>query len=273
MMDKEMKYSGVDHTFAVCAYGQSRYLEECIRSLTQQQVKGNIIIGTSTPNDHIGRVAAKYGLPVYVNEGTHGLGGDWNFAYSQAKTALVTLAHQDDVYEPAYLGKMLERINGTKLPLICFSDYFELRNGKRVYSDDSKLLRVKKLMLLPLKPHALQSSRWVRRRALSLGNPICCPSVTYVRDNLPEVVFETRYASNIDWLAWEQLSRRKGCFCYVPEPLMGHRIHQESTTSEVIGNSNGRSNEDLEMLQRFWPRPIAKMVNRVYSGAQRENKT
>ena len=267
-----MRYTEQDHTFAICAYRQSRYLEECILSLTQERVKGKIIISTSTPNAFIEGLAEKYNLPVFVNQGQHGLGGDWNLAYSQEKTPLVTLAHQDDVYEPDYLGRILERVNAEKRPLICFSDYFELRDGRKVYSDSSKLLKVKKMMLLPLKIRAFQSSRWMRRRVLSLGNPICCPSVTYVRENLPEVVFETRYASNIDWLAWEQLSHDKGSFCYVPEPLMGHRIHQESTTTEVIGNSKGRSNEDLEMLERFWPRPIAKLVNRVYSGAQNGNQ-
>jgi len=32
------------HTFVVCAYKQSEYLEECIQSLIKQNVQSNIII-------------------------------------------------------------------------------------------------------------------------------------------------------------------------------------------------------------------------------------
>ena len=38
-----------DHTFAICAYKESPYLEECIKSLKNQTIKSNILIATSTP--------------------------------------------------------------------------------------------------------------------------------------------------------------------------------------------------------------------------------
>ena len=41
------------HTFVICAYKESAYLEECILSLKQQTVKSNIIMITSTPNNYI----------------------------------------------------------------------------------------------------------------------------------------------------------------------------------------------------------------------------
>ena len=40
------------HTFVICAYKESAYLEECILSLKQQTVKSNIIMITSTPNNN-----------------------------------------------------------------------------------------------------------------------------------------------------------------------------------------------------------------------------
>jgi hypothetical protein len=36
-----------------------------------------------------------------------GIGHDWNFSFSHAKTKYVTLAHQDDVYDPAYTENCL----------------------------------------------------------------------------------------------------------------------------------------------------------------------
>ena len=76
----------VSHTFAICAYKQSPYLEECICSLTAQTVKSNIIIATSTPNDYIKALAEKYHLSLYINQGESGIAQDWNIAYRQAKT-------------------------------------------------------------------------------------------------------------------------------------------------------------------------------------------
>ena len=67
-----------DHTFAVCAYKESPYLEECIKSLKSQTIKSNILIATSTPNDYIKGIADKYEIPYYINEGEGGITQDWN---------------------------------------------------------------------------------------------------------------------------------------------------------------------------------------------------
>lgn len=267
-----MNYKPEDHVFAVCAYKESAFLGECIESLARQRALGRIIVCTATPNDHIASIAARYNAPLYINRGPHGIAEDWNFAYAQADAPLVTLAHQDDVYEPCYLEKLLEALNRAKKPLIGFTGYFELRDGQRSYARDNRNLKIKSLALQPLKPALLQKSVWVRRRVLSLCDPICCPAVTFVKGNLPPVVFGTRFKCDLDWEAWEKLSRLAGSFCYVPEPLMGHRIHQESTTTQIIGDNNGRSGEDLEMYMKFWPRPIAKLLNGLYSGAQKQNE-
>ena len=97
-----MSYTAENHTWAICAYKESGYLEECVKSLLEQTVPSRIIIATSTPNAHIECIAEKYGLPLYINDGTKGIGGDWNFAYSKCDTPLITIAHQDDIYEPEY---------------------------------------------------------------------------------------------------------------------------------------------------------------------------
>ncbi|MBP3700831.1 MAG: glycosyltransferase family 2 protein, partial [Lachnospiraceae bacterium] len=70
-----------NHTFAVCAYKDSPYLEECIRSLTEQEVPTNIILCTSTPSPYIQGLADQYEIPVYVREGKSDIQDDGNFAY------------------------------------------------------------------------------------------------------------------------------------------------------------------------------------------------
>ena len=104
-------FGAEDHTWVICAYRESPYLEECIRSLLEQGVKSGIRIATSTPCACIAALAEKYGLEVFVNRGKSGISGDWNFALGTAETELVTIAHQDDTYEPEYTQEMLARLN------------------------------------------------------------------------------------------------------------------------------------------------------------------
>lgn len=200
------------HTFAICAYKESPYLEKCILSLKAQTIQSDIIMATSTPNSYIEEMAKKYDIPLYINDGEKGITQDWNFAYSKAETELVTIAHQDDVYFPEYAQEVIDMAQKAWKPLILFTDYGELKEDIPVLKN--KLLTVKRLMLFPLRSKILQRSRFVRRRILSLGCPICCPAVTFVKKNLPEKVFKAGFRSDEDWEAWEMLSRRKGTFGY-----------------------------------------------------------
>lgn len=258
-----------DHTFAICAYKESPYLEECIQSLRNQTVKSNILVATSTPNDHIKGIADKYAIPYYINEGEGGITQDWNYAYSCAKTKYITIAHQDDVYEKDYLETALALIAKARHSLLFFSDYYEIRDGKKVISN--QLLKVKRIMLLPMRIKAFQNVRWVRRRILSFGSPICCPSVTFATENLPETVFENHYRACEDWEAWEKISRRKGQFLYSTKLLVGHRIHEDSETTAAIGD-NQRSKEEYEMFCKFWPKGVARFLLKFYSKGQNSNQ-
>lgn len=258
----------MSHVFVVCAYKSSPYLEECIQSLMKQSVPVKVILATSTPNEHIRRLCEKYQISYHVNEGKSGLASDWNFAYKLAKADYVTLAHQDDLYEPDYAKTVISVMKKTKHPLIAFTDYYEYRGCQKVH--DNRNLKIKRLMLWPLNWPALQQSRFVRRRILSLGNPICCPSVTYARKNLPTTLFQNDFASNTDWQTWEQLSKKSGSFIYIDEPLMSHRIHRESTTTEIIGDKR-RQKEDIEILKKFWPEFIAKWIEKIYSKSEKSN--
>ena len=255
------------HTFVICAYGESEYLEACIRSVLAQTEKTRVLITTHTDNGHIRGLAQRYGIPVIVNHGPGGITQDWNFALAQVKTRLATLAHQDDCYEPDYARLMISAMSKARAPIIAFSDYRELREGE--IAKPSAMLKIKKLMLLPIR--MLPRSRFVRRRALSLGNPICCPAVTYNLSMVERPVFRDHFTSNEDWEAWEKLSKQKGSFVYVNRVLMEHRIHEGSTTSDMLAE-NKRGAEDLEMFEKFWPGPIAKLLCRAYGTSEKYNE-
>lgn len=258
-----------DHTFAVCAYGESPYLEECLVSLRAQKVPTNIILSTSTPNALIEGLCKKYEVPFHVNPGPGGIAADWNYAVSLTDTPLVTIAHQDDVYLERYSQVMLETLSKRPEATLFFSDYAELRQGERI--DKNRLLDVKRMLLAPLRSKALSHSKFVRRRVLSLGCPICCPSVTLIKAAFTEPLFDIHFGSNLDWQTWEKLAGVPGDFAYAQEILMMHRIHAGSETSHLI-ESDRRTQEDLEMLRHFWPASIAHLINKIYVGGQKENR-
>ena len=256
------------HTFVICAYKKSEYLEECIDSLINQEVKSRIIMVTSTPNNYISSLAEKYSIPLFVNEGEGGITQDWNFGLSKVNTKLATIAHQDDIYEPEYTSMFLKKLKGSKKPLIVFSDYGEIRNGEK--TTDVSMLKIKKIMMLPLRAKLFKGSRFVRRRVLSMGDPICCPSVMFAMKNLELPIFANNYTCAEDWEAWEKISRIKGDFIYIPKPLMYHRIHEESTTTKTL-EAGGRIQENYEMFCKFWPKPIARAINKFYTKSEKSN--
>ncbi len=257
------------HAFAICAYGKSEYLTECIESVLNQTMPGSeVFVSTSTPSPWLTDIAERYGLPLYVNEGESGIGQDWNFAYSHATAEYVTIAHQDDTYCPGYAERAVQMLDEADDSLIFFSDYGELRQG--VHVDDNRLLRIKRTLLHGLANGKNSHNIGARRRAMSIGSSICCPAVTLNRRNCPNPPFVVGMKSNLDWDTWETISRMPGGFYYSTDILMYHRIHEESTTTKLI-QSSVRGDEDLLMLERFWPKPVARFLYRFYSKGQASN--
>lgn len=259
-MEKEL-------SFAICAYKKSEYLEELVLYLKSQTVPVDIYISTSTPNDHIETIAKKYDLPLYVNDtGIKGSPSDWNFAYAQAKTPYVVLAHQDDRYEKEYAETVLNAFHQAKNPIIAFTDYYEIRNGEKVY--DYPLRKIKDLMLKPMK--IANKNRFIRNRILSVGFPICCPAIAYCKKNLASIDFHVGWVNSHDWEAVTRLAKRKGEFQYIPKPLVGHRIYEESQTTNTIA-SGARLKEDYAVLRSYWPKSIARLILKYYAKSMDSN--
>lgn len=259
----------IRHTFAICAYKESPYLEECIVSLKKQKLQSEIILATSTPNEYIKKITDKYEIPMYVNDGESGITQDWNFALSKVKTRYATITHQDDIYEEYYSYKIVEEFECSARPLIAFTDYNEIRNGEKV--SDIPMLNIKRKMLLPFRIKAWRGSKFVRRRILAFGDPICCPSVAFCLDNISQPIFNNHFRSCEDWEAWEKISRLEGDFIYIPELLMAHRIHAESATTAIIAD-NDRTKEDFEMFCKFWPKWIARIIEHFYKQGEKSNE-
>lgn len=258
------------HTFVVCAYKDSPFLRDCLVSLTKQTLPARILMATSTPNDAIRSLAEEFGVPLFISDKPSGIGRDWNFAVSCAETDFVTIAHQDDVYQPDYLKTLQEYGQKAKDPLILFTDYGELRNGAVI--TENKNLKIKRMINALIKPKLFWHSKFMRNRALSIGNAICCPSVCLHRSAYPDFRFDESMACSLDWDAWNRLAQKKGSFVYVPEILMLHRIHEDSETTKQLEADGQRFQEDYAIFRRYWPTFIAKWLMKKYAKSADSNQ-
>ena len=253
------------HTFTISAYGKSIYLEECIKSLLRQSVVSDIIMCTSTDNSHIRGLADKYKINLYVREGKPDIARDWNFAYEKAKSNLVTIAHQDDIYLKDYTKTLLRYKKKYKdMSLFCTSS-ISLINNKKVTYNLANL--IKKFLRLKLRITALNHLEFVKRLSISFGNPIICPSCTYDKKLCGENIFPTGYKFVLDWLALLRLSAKGGRWICVEKPLIVYRIHKESATKLCI-DSNKRQEEEAKMFELLLPKPLAKVIKYFYRGAE-----
>lgn len=258
------------HTFVVLAYKESEYLEECIKSVVNQSVKTNVVIATSTPNNYIKKLAEKYKLQIIENKGEKGLANDFNFALNCVDSELVTISHQDDIYEVDYAKRVLEAYNKHIDASIFYTDYFELRNSEKIYNNTN--LKIKKILLFLTKFRSISKFKFIKRSTIRFGNAICCPSVTFCKNIIKEnKIFDSHFTCDMDWDAWEKISKLDGRFIYINEPLMGHRVHDESETTKII-NSGVRTKEDFEMYCKFWPRFIARIFNKFYKNSEKSNE-
>ncbi|PTR01626.1 glycosyl transferase family 2 [Mucilaginibacter yixingensis] len=258
------------HTFVIAAYGESAFLDECVRSLLAQRVRSDVLIATSTPNEHIKNIAQKYGLKLIVNPGSQqSIAADWNFAIASANTSWVTIAHQDDVYAVDYVEQLISAIEACpSQPLLFFTNYNDIVNGGiRRFSANAV---VKRLLLYPFWFGKCISSAKTKQRLLHWGNPICCPSVAFNKELLGNFKFSADYSCALDWLAWYQLAQQPGVFLYADKKLVSHRIHPENETSAQI-KSGVRRHEEQQIFELMWGKRFARMIGKVYAMGHREN--
>lgn len=258
MTEDEIKQMASKHTFAICAYKESEYLEECVKSVVNQEIKTNYLIATSTPNDKIKNIAEKYNIPYFVRDEKSDIQDDWNFAYNNAKTELVTVAHQDDLYEPNYTKEILR--NYTEDTLMYNTNYNPYKNGKVAQDSNSK---IKELLKIFVRNKTLSKIKFFKVMSLAFGNSINCPSVTYNKKKLGDSVFTSELKFALDWDTFLKIAKMKGRSLYIPKKLINYRIHDGATTKQFIVD-NKRLNEDMIMFNKFWPKWVTKIIMKFY---------
>lgn len=257
------------HSFVVPAYGESPHLEACLRSLARQERPTPFLVATSTPNAHIETLAARYQAPLHVNPRGGGIGIDWNFALSCARSRWVTIAHQDDLYLPGFASATMDAVQRNPDATLVFTRYAE-RVGEALRTR-TQLLRIKHALLeLGFLGGERAGSRFFKTNVLRFGCAIPCPAVTLDTTGR-DFRFREDLKLNLDWAAWLALARRPGAFAYVRQVLMEHRVHADSETTAGIAGGQ-RAAEDRTLLRMLWPRPIADAIAATYGIAYRSNQ-
>lgn len=257
------------HTFVICAYGQSLFLEACIKScVNQTSVKAKqskVILYTSTPNDEMEILCQEYEIEMYTKTGG-GIGRDWNNALSFVTTKYATIAHQDDLYLPDYGTAILSVFEESQDTNLVFTDYIE-NDGQNQPRPRNLNLKIK---TIGLKIMSLFQNKAYQRRVYAFGNFICCPAVSYNLERLTDFQFDEKLKMALDWDAWERIMKRPGRIKFIPCELMYHRIHEDSETTANTVDQN-RENEELMMFKRYWPKSIANLLMKFYVRNQKGN--
>ncbi len=261
-----------DHAFCVPAFGPSPWLAACLASLLSQDEPGSrVVVTTSTPHDELHALTKHLGVPLIVSNQPPGIASDWNFALTATDARYVTVAHQDDTYSPSFRAQTRSAFMREPAAILAFTRYREhAPAGPR---PPNLNMRVKSVLSeLAFVGGDVIHGRMAKRRLLALGNPVCCPSATFDRGQVPDFRFSDGFRTNLDWDAWTRMADMPGAFLYIREALVSKGIHADSETSATIA-SRVREHEDLQMLERFWPRTIATLLMTAYRHSYTANRS
>jgi hypothetical protein len=261
----------MDHTFAIPVYLAAPNLATLVKSLrAQAENPSEILLATSTPSVELEAFAKRHALALHINPRRIDIAADWNFALSAAETQLVTLAHQDDFFASSYVARLSSALRRHPNGVLAFCDYSEHTPlGSRPTNINLQIKRALSLRAFGRRECIADTRHKVR--LLSLGNPICCPSVMFNRSLLADFHFPAGFQTNLDWMAWLELARRPGGFVYVRERLVSKGLHAGSETTATIAN-RAREREDHAIFDALWPRPVAAALASLYRLGYRANR-
>jgi hypothetical protein len=262
----------MEHTFAIPVYRAAPNLAALIETLRAQTgVRSEILLTSSTPSPELDEIAQRHALPVHINPQRIDIAADWNFALGAAQTPFVTLAHQDDLFAPAYVVQLASALRRHPGACFAFCDYTEHTSlGARPTNINLRIKRALRQRAFGARECITETRDKVR--LLSLGNPICCPSVMFNRSTVADFRFPGGFQTNLDWMAWLELARRPGGFVYVHDRLVSKGVHASSETTATITN-RAREREDRALFDSLWPRPIAAVLSTLYKIGYRANRT
>ena len=135
-----------------------------------------------------------------------------------------------------------------------------IKNGKMKFG---KVELVKKILRLPLTFNDLNNIEFVKRLAITFGNPIIAPSCAYDKRLCPKDLFLSSFQFALDWECLLKLAKLEGRFVLCENPGICYRVHDGATTKKSILD-HSRQKEESIMFDRLLPRPVAVVIKKLY---------
>ena len=224
---------------------------------------------TSTPSRFLESVSQKYGIPLYVRDGSPSLKEDWTFCLKEALllgAEAVTIAHQDDIYLPQYAG-CIKRAFEDEDVLLAFTGAGNINASSEPVSGGAE--KIKKILRFPLTVKLLNGSRFWKKASLSFGNPVPCPACTYNVKKLGTELFSEKWRFVTDWDAVLKIAEKDGRIVCIEKPLVDIRLHDSQETMKIT-ESGARTEEEYEIFQTLHSAPAAKLLMHFYKKGQEE---
>ena len=245
-------------TVAVPVFNGARFLPHTLDSLLGQQHDDfEVVVIDDVSTDDSVAIAESRGVRVVRNEVRRGLAGNWNAAFALAKTPLLVIAHQDDVYDPRFLAatsKLLATyprafIAHTRAGIIDAHDRpvvtAAARFKDRFWPADEPYERPPEAEL----------------RMLQTGNYIVCPAVMFRMSAVETIgTFNESYRFVPDWEYWLRGLVAGFTIAGTHAPLVQWRSHEANATKQEEATLR-RYDEELELLE--WLSREAHMPRRL----------
>lgn len=243
-------------------YGESPHLGALLTSLKEQSQPVEIRVASSNCGPAAMAQLEAHGLSVERHDGGS-IGKDWNEALRHAQTPFVFIAHQDDRYLPDYSARLSALLAASPTAGLAWCEYAVIDGvGGR---GDQKLPLIKRALVeVGTAGRTQLGSERARRWVNAFGPVIGCPTVMFRTNALRDFSFNEELRVNLDWDAWWNLASGQRSWVRSRERLVEIRVHGDAESA--AGKESGvRAREDLELLGRYWPAPIARAVQRVMS--------
>lgn len=233
-------------TFAIPCRNAGVHLRPLLQSLLAQTERDVALLlvddASSDGSARLAREVAGDRITVHENAQALGIGGNWNRCVELVTTPFFCLAHQDDVYEPRYLERMLAALRAR--PDAGFAHCRAVAVDASGVAFASPAERFKDHFW----QHAPGEDRAAHYARLWRGNFVCCPSVLYRTDAVRAVgTFRAELRFALDWDYWFRTLRAGRGIVDVDELLLHYRRHEDAA-STVATADRSRFAEELQVL-------------------------
>lgn len=218
-------------TIFLPTYNGSRFVAQAVRSLLAQTHREFelVVFDDDSTDDTVAVVRAAADDPrLRLERGARrGAAGNWNRALERVETPFFLIAHQDDVYEPEFVGEMLDQLQRYPRAFLAHcraATIDEHGHPVRAPADHYKA------SFWPAGECYERSGR-AELRALLNGSYIVTPSAVYRTSAVRAIgFFDTYYRQSIDWDYWLRGVLAGFSVVGVNRPLMSYRRHPGMTT-------------------------------------------